>query len=50
MNWDNQLSSILSVAEGSVAKMRVSRFKLSLSQFISLSGDKILIIIERLLP
>lgn len=28
MNWDNQLSSILSVADGSVAKMRVSRFKM----------------------
>lgn len=27
MNWDNQLSSILSVADGSVAKMRVSTFK-----------------------
>lgn len=30
MNWDNQLSSILSVAEGSVAKMRVRTFRLLL--------------------
>lgn len=36
MNWDSQLSSILSVADGSVAKMRVSTLKLTLSNSLVL--------------